>query len=156
MTIETLTAAAGRTRGSFYHHFKDRETFLRALIAEWRKKTLDMRAAALPAPATPASLRAFLREEPMRLDHVFERAVRFLVATEPSLRPDLDEVDAARVDALAMLISVLRPEIADPKSHALVQYAALVGAQWLISDPADPRLAGFLDLAHDLFKLIDD
>ena len=156
LSLDALTAAAGRTRGSFYHPFEDCEAYLRELVARWRRDTLEDRAAALAPCRGPEELRAFLRDEPFRLDHAFGRALRLLAAAEPALRPAVDEVDRARVEALAMLISALRPDFADPKGHALLQYAALVGSQWLIEDPADPRLASLKQAAYGLFKLEED
>lgn len=156
LSIDMLTGAAGRTRGSFYHHFRDREVYLSELVARWRRDTLDARAAALPKDGAPAELRAFFREEPFRLDHAFERALRLLAAAEPIVRPALDEVDRARVEALAMLIAILRPDLRDPRSYAFLQYAALVGSQWLVEDPTDPRLGGLKDAAYEVFKLVDD
>lgn len=153
LTLEALTAAAGRTRGSFYHHFADRDIFLSELIARWRHQTLEARAAALPTSGSPEDLRAFLRDEPYRLDHAFERALRQLAVREPTVRGALGEVDQARINALAALLSVIRPDLDDPASHAFVQYAAMVGGQWLITDPADPRLDGFHAAASKVFDL---
>ncbi len=153
LTLEVLTAAAGRTRGSFYHHFRDREVYLSELVARWRAETLKVRAAALPPSSSPAAMRAYLREEPFRLDHAFERALRQLAVGEPTVRHAVDEVDRARVDALAALIAILRPEVDDPRSNAFVQYAVVVGSQWLLDDPADPRLARIREAAYALFML---
>ncbi|MGB0506322.1 MAG: TetR/AcrR family transcriptional regulator, partial [Pikeienuella sp.] len=37
LSIHPLCKAAGRTIGSFYHHFKDHAGFVDALLARWRK-----------------------------------------------------------------------------------------------------------------------
>ncbi len=153
LTIERLTAAAGKTRGSFYHHFADRDVFLSDLMAHWRRQALEERAAQLPCDGTPDGLRAFLREEPFRMDHRFERVLRQLAVAEPVVRRGLDEVDRARVEGLALLIATIRPEVDDPRSEAFVQYAVAVGSQWLIDDPADPRLPGIRQAAYRLFGL---
>jgi AcrR family transcriptional regulator len=42
LTIERLTAAARRTRGSFYHRFADRDAFVRALMERWREQTIEI------------------------------------------------------------------------------------------------------------------
>ena len=156
LTLDALTEAAGRTRGSFYHHFRDRDVFLAALVARWRHVTLDARAAALPPNVEPSNLRAFLREEPFRLDHSFERALRHLAAVEPTVRVAVDEVDRARIDALSMLVAMLRPELKDPASHAFVQYAAMVGSQWLAVEDNDPRMDGIKAAAYRLFELDEE
>ena len=35
LTVKALTRRAGRTRGSFYHHFESQGAFLRALAEDW-------------------------------------------------------------------------------------------------------------------------
>ena len=40
LTLERLTTAAGKTRGSFYHHFNSRDEFLRALMLDWQAASL--------------------------------------------------------------------------------------------------------------------
>lgn len=156
LTIDRLTEAAGKTRGSFYHHFTDRGLFLADLVAHWRMRSFDGRATDLPALDDVAAVRAFLRAEPFGMDHRFERALRRLAVTEPIVRRGLDEVDRMRVDALAVLIAALRPETVDARAEAFVQYAVAVGSQWLIDDPADPRLPGIAQAAYRLFGLSKD
>ena len=41
----------------------------------------------------------------------------------------------------------------DPQSFAFVQYSALVGSQWLIDDPNDPRLPAIARTGNRLFGL---
>lgn len=153
MTIEQLTAAAGKTRGSFYHHFVDRDVFLSELMTDWRRRALEDRATELRKDGSPENLRAFLKAEPFRMDQFFERALRQLAVAEPVVRRGLEEVDLARVEGLAMLIAILRPEVEDPRPVAFVQYAVVVGSQWLIDDPADSRLPGIKQAAYRLFGL---
>lgn len=155
LTIERLTTAAEKTRGSFYHHFADRDVFLSELVADWARRVVGDRAAELPPTSRPEELRAFLRAEPLRWDHRFERGLRQLAVAETIVREGVVEVDRARVEGLAMLISILRPEVVDPRSEAFVQYAAAVGGQWLIEDPSDPRLPGVQQAAVRLFGLAE-
>ena len=155
MTIEQLTAAAGKTRGSFYHHFADRDAFFADLMSHWRRHALEDRAAELAKDGSPAGLREFLRAEPFRMDHLLERALRQLGVAEPVVRRGLDEVDRARVDGLALLIATLRPEVEDPRSEAFLQYAVVVGSQWLIDDLSDPRLPEIKRAGNRLFGLAE-
>ena len=65
MTIERLTQAAGRTRGSLYHHFQSREGFLVALMAWWRAQALEGREERFMAAAGNDGLREWMRKEPL-------------------------------------------------------------------------------------------
>lgn len=153
LTIERLTTSAQRTRGSFYHHFADRDAFLSELVRLWRRRALEERAAHLPPSGSHADLRAFLREEPFHIDHQLERNLRRLAVIEPVVREAVRAVDHDRVEALAVLTAALRPQAPDPRSEAFVQYAVVIGFQWLLDDPEDPRLPELKAAAHRLFGL---
>lgn len=155
LTIDGLTEAAGRTRGSFYHHFASRDGFLSDLMAHWRAQAIEAKAQLLQADPSPQGLLAFLREEPLRMDFRFERAVRQLAATEPIVRRALGQMDRTRIETLASLISALRPEIGDARSAAFIQYAVVVGSHWLLDDPDDPRIPAVQDAAYRLFQLLE-
>ncbi|HMK88996.1 MAG TPA: helix-turn-helix domain-containing protein [Methylocystis sp.] len=153
LTLERLTAAAGRTRGSFYHHFTDRDAFVRALMQRWREREIVIEGQRYAQDASPESWRKRMREHPLELDFRFEREARRLAASEPIVCEILMEVDRARIEGLACLIKQMRPEIEDPQSFAYVQYGALVGLQWLIDDPDDARAPGIVRTANRLFGL---
>jgi AcrR family transcriptional regulator len=38
LTIERLCQVAGRTKGSFYHHFKSYDDFVNALLEYWQSE----------------------------------------------------------------------------------------------------------------------
>lgn len=153
LTIERLTAAAKRTKGSFYHHFADRHAFVRAILLRWREHVVVDMGKHYEKAQSPAEIRKLMREQPLELDYRFERAVRRFAASEPIVRDVLDEVDCRRIDGLTCLIRYLRPDEPDPRSAALVQYAALVGAQWLLEDAQDPRLPAIRKTGNRLFGI---
>lgn len=153
LTIERLTAAAGRTRGSFYHHFADRDAFVAAMMARWRVEVIDVWGLRYQQAGSPAELRRLMREQPMELDHQFERAARRWAASEPIVREALDQVDRMRVEGLGCVLAHLRPELDDPQSAAFVQYAALVGMQWLLESLDDPRVPAIRKVGNGIFGL---
>lgn len=155
LTVERLTAAAERTRGSFYHHFTDRDAFMRALMERWREQAIEAEGKRYASNATPEAWRKLMRDRPFEIDLRFEREIRRLAASEPIVREILKEVDRARVEGLACLIGQMRPEVEDPQSFAFVQYCAMVGAQWLLDDGSDPRLQAIRETANRLFGIAE-
>ncbi|WP_330083781.1 helix-turn-helix domain-containing protein [Methylocystis iwaonis] len=153
LTIDRLTAAARRTRGSFYHHFEDRDAFLRAMMERWRTQVIEIAGKRYEAAQSEAEIRALMREQPFELDFRFEREIRRLAASEPIVCEILNQVDCARIEGLACLLTHMRPDIDDPMSFAFVQYCAVVGAQWLLEDPNDPRLPAIRRTGNRLFGL---
>jgi AcrR family transcriptional regulator len=155
LTIERLTAASKRTRGSFYHHFEDRDAFVRAMMERWREQVIDIASKRYAADPSPKSWRKLMREGFFEIDLRFEREIRRLAASEPIVRDVLKKVDRARIEGLACLLAHMRPDIEDPQSFAFVQYGALVGAQWLFDDENDPRLPAILKTANRLFGMAE-
>lgn len=156
LTIDRLTAVALRTRGSFYHHFEDRDAFVRAMMERWRAHVIDEAGKRYEQAQSPNELRRLMREQPMALDHKFERALRRFAASEPIVRQAVAEVDAKRIEGLACVLSHIDPDLDDPQSAAYVQYAALVGLQWLVDDTNDPRMRGILNAGNRIFRLNDE
>jgi AcrR family transcriptional regulator len=156
LVIERLTEAAGRTRGSFYHHFESRDAFLAALIEHWRDKVMEQIAQAYRDDPSPAAIKALLRQSPETLNHRFEREVRRLAASEPVVRAGLKRVDEERICGTVFLRGLVRQGAEDPEAMAIIQYAVLVGLQWLLDVDEDPRLPAIKRVAARLFGLEDD
>jgi AcrR family transcriptional regulator len=154
ITVERMTEAAGRTRGSLYHHFQSREGLLVALMDWWRSQMMDGRDASLIAASSDDTLRDAMRTEPLLWDTRFERGVRQLAVTEPIVAARLKDIDEMRVAGTAAVIARLRPEVDDPQALAFIQYAVVVGLQWLVS-PGDPRWDAVAKAGYKLFGLSD-
>src|SRR5471030_1018853 len=76
LCLERLTESAGRTKGSFYHHFRGRDGFLAALAEHWRVAVVEPAAAPYRADPTPAGWRTLLHDAPFQLNQPFERNLR--------------------------------------------------------------------------------
>lgn len=153
LTIERLTEFAGKTRGSFYHHFTSRDAFLVAMINDWQASSLTALAARLQGAESSEAKRAIMRNVSMEWDGAFERQLRFLAAQEPRVAEQLAKVDELRIQGLASMIRLLRPEIEDPDALAFVQYAAVVGGQMLLTSGIDPRIPTIRKVGNQLFGL---
>ena len=151
LTVERMCAAAGRTRGSFYHHFSDHDAFIRALMEYWRKRdTEDVIAA---ADAVEGDRAAELNALATMLNHRLEGRIRQLAQKDETAAAILASVDEIRVEYLAALY---RDSLGVERSQALtlaqLEYASCVGAQMLWPDAPPPALealgAAFIRLAR--------
>jgi len=151
LSLDRLTAAAGRTKGSFYHHFQSRDDFLAALVDHWRGTVVAP--AARPYRDGPTAWPALLHAAPFDLNQPFERALRRLAADEPIVRAGVERVDRERIDNLTFLVSQLRGDLQDPRAFAALMYAVIVGAQWLLKGPDDPRAPSLRQMFEAVFPL---
>lgn len=107
LTLEALTRRAKRTKGSFYHHFKDQQAFIRDMLALWAEQS----------PLDQA-------ENPFHLlDPALEAAIRRLPGEETARV--IAETDEARIDTLAGFH--LDPTLPVARSYARIHYAAWIG-----------------------------
>lgn len=134
LRLEAITARAGRTRGSFYHHFDSVDAFVAGVIDAWAKRCAEDLVEAEDAAFDPA---AALNVLSARIDPRQEAAIRRLAATTPALATAVAAVDRRRVDHLRRL----KPDPAGDAAadYALVEYAALLGLQQLTALAAPER-----------------
>jgi len=98
LRVETLARKLGVTKGSFYHHFKNREAFLRALIDYWADSTTHSVIAESGAmEGAPQERLLYLMRRISRdgLDR-YDCAFRSWAAQDPLVAKGVKKVDFAR------------------------------------------------------------
>lgn len=122
LTIERLCALTGRTKGSFYHHFKAMAGFEAALLGHWKEASAERVAVGGDGPADLA----------LGLEQGLETAMRRWAAQREPARRTVAEVDALRLTALAEMWN-------GDGDRARLEYAAFVGLLELTPDAAGLR-----------------
>ena len=128
LTVDAMCEAAGRTRGSFYHHFQDHGAVMEALVQEWKQRnTLDVADAILQQPQGKRA--QTLSDIANMLDQDLERAVRQFAQSNAIARTIVQDVDEIRTEFVVGLYrdAGLAPELA--RDIAQLEYAAYVGSQ---------------------------
>jgi AcrR family transcriptional regulator len=138
LTIATLCARFDVTVGSFYHHFRNVDGFVDALLAHWEAEQTHRVVELAASAGGTAQKTRILREFCLQLPHESEAAIRAWAATNPRVAVVQRRVDAARLAAVRDVLQPLLPEPADVEHLALTAMALLVGLQtW--SGPLDRR-----------------
>lgn len=140
LTVDSLCKAGKRTRGSFYHHFKDHDTFVTDLMQRWQKIHTDDVIAQVEQTDNASARPQSLHDLVVHLDHRFDVAVRLFAQTHPVASTCLKHVDTLRLDYLKKLYreTALPETLAD--ELARVEYAAFVGAQMLWPEAESDKL----------------
>jgi AcrR family transcriptional regulator len=139
LTLEGVTEAAGKTRGSLYHHFEDYAAFLTALAERWLARDTDEVIAEADAALKTGGRRETLARVTAKIDHALERELRRLGAKEPAVAGAVARSDERRI---GYLVRLFRSELGltedDALSRARIQHSYFVGAQMVFPD-ADER-----------------
>lgn len=130
LTIDSLCHEAGKTRGSFYAHFKNHDAFLLALIAQWRAESSEALIDNLSAQRDPADQLRGLNRLAMMLDPSLERGIYRLAERNSLVAAAVLEVEELRLDYLASRYRAMGQRIKPMAADlAAIEYAAFVGFQ---------------------------
>lgn len=104
LTLDQLCHAAGRTRGSFYHHFESVEQLIDEVAVRWRvTETDNIATASLDEPDALAALALMVRHTDA-IDYRLERGIRMLATAYPSVRDIVEAADQRRESVMRDLL----------------------------------------------------
>ena len=125
--IDRLCRVAGRTRGSFYHHFEDHDGFIDAMLRRWAERQ-TMTVLAEVEAAAPEDRPGMLVLASLKMDHRLDGALRAYARTHAGAAARIAEVDAARIGYLERLHrDVHRVPAGTARALARLEYAAFIG-----------------------------
>ena len=133
LRIEALCEVTDKTRGSFYHHFKDHRAFTDALLEHWFQR--DTERVITEVEQNPGDKRHALDRLAAGLDERVEMAIRRLAANDATARTVVARVDARRIGYLKDLnIQEFGMAANEALELAEIEYATFVGFQMLFPD----------------------
>jgi AcrR family transcriptional regulator len=152
LKVETLCRQAGVTRGSFYWHFDDMDSYRAALVESWNTFLEQDRRSLIELESLPPRerLSAMMTELISSQHWTLERAMREWARTDPVAAASVREADAYVVRAVTKAYADygFRPD--DAKLRAELTFAAGIGLLHLIGSPAQAQSIAqherFLDL----------
>lgn len=139
--LAPICAAAGLTRGSFYYHFADHDTFLLELAETWIEGQTVQSAALLKALRDPAATAEGLREAGFAIDYRLELGFRELARRHGAVAAVVKRTDNMRLSVLADLCAArfgLEPPAAWDLAH--LEYAAFAGLVLVDPKMSEARL----------------
>ncbi|HHL43297.1 MAG TPA: TetR/AcrR family transcriptional regulator, partial [Hellea balneolensis] len=153
--VENLCARAHKTKGSFYHHFKDRDDYVDSLLAFWEDMFTQAVIAQVELLPAPVDRLIALNTLTLDLDHGVERDLRHWAGTDKKVQKTLARVDKRRLDYVARLLMQAKNISSQTAIDlAMMNYATLVGFQQIYIDIHPQRRARidkmFVDILHTL------
>lgn len=99
LTLQVLLKRLGVTHGSFYHHFKNRQSYTEALLAEWEQQmTVAIIDATAAIDALPDRVDALIdRAHNQQQQTALEVAIRAQAFSDPLVASYVERVDALRL-----------------------------------------------------------
>jgi AcrR family transcriptional regulator len=150
LTIDSLCARLGLSKGSFYHHFDGMSGYRKALLEYFEEReTQDFieRANAAPEPAGEPRMRYILADvmasEGGR-PHL-ENAVRSWASSDPVAREYLDRIDLARVDFFQKQFEAMKLEQQAAADFARIAHLMSIGAAQTLPPLAPPQIVRLWD-----------
>ncbi len=130
VTIDALTARAGKTTGSFYAHFQSMKSFFDALGEYWLEKHTRQLIKSVTTHSTPRDRLGHLNRLAFQLDVNVEQGMRRLAATVEAVSQACEACDRERVAFLAgQYASSGQYDETSASDLARIEYAAFVGLQ---------------------------
>lgn len=154
LTIERLCESTQKTKGSYYHHFRNPEDFTEALLEHWAAsftERLICRSAQAPDPRR--RWRALVREV-AGLDGGVERAMRRWASRNDTVRRHVREVDKRRITYLAELNRSMG-QTTRAVELARIEYAAWLGMEQLEEAVSPAKIERFALRIHALLHRDD-
>jgi AcrR family transcriptional regulator len=132
LTIERLCQVTGRTKGSFYHHFKNHDEFIQSLLEYWQLEYTNRIIMTVEQLESLSDRRRELDRLAAGIDRQIERAIRNWSGVDKRAQLVLKQVDEQRIQYLVGLVSQLG-QIDEQMALeiATIEYSAFVGLQQL-------------------------
>lgn len=151
LRIKELCAAAGKTIGSFYHHFEDQAAFIDALMEHWHETFTQPVIDALEEIDDAQERAQELSDLATSLDPSIEVNIRLLASQNTRVQQAVESVDHERI-AYVKKMYAKRFSIGAEEAGILakLEYAAFVGAQHAFRGSyttVGPKLAALLQSA---------
>lgn len=134
ITIDNLCDALKVTKGSFYHHFKNVDAYIDALMKYWLDKNTKSLIVQVDKVKTPHEKIEKLNKLVLQRSHKSEQVIRGWSFSNEVVRKYVIEVDDARIEYTANLKILCGEDREVARQFAMIEYACLIGIQQLYPD----------------------
>ncbi len=147
LKITPLCELKGVTKGSFYHHFKNRAVFIDSLMDHWYQTTtqgfIDQVDATLPTLKRLQALDRIINSHSIEAEH----HIRAWALKEPSIRLHLEKIDRQRQSYLAECYQEIGLSPQQANDVALIAYSSFLGMAQIYPAPSPEEVERVTSMA---------
>ena len=137
--VERLAAGLELTKGSFYHHFRDRSALLDALLEFWSREMTDAEFERVRGKAGLAARLLALAEDVLEKGMGrYDPAIRAWAGSERKVAAAVAAVDRRRIKALAGFFEEAGFGAAEARTRARTFYTFLLGEPQVRAPAREP------------------
>lgn len=134
ITIDNLCSLLKITKGSFYHHFKNIDGYIAALMKYWlEKNTVDF-IKATEAITDMDEKHIQLNDLAASASHKSEQVIRAWSFSNETVKRYVQKVDDLRMEYLIDLNIQTGMKKKEARNYAIIKYGTLIGIQQLCPD----------------------
>lgn len=153
LTIENLTRSLKKTKGSFYHHFKNREDYSRQLLEQWeRSQAIEIIRDSEQEKTAEAINQTLVTLSEKSMDPKTEVAIRAWALRDPLAREFQERIDTRRVDFLRSLFSLMTEDKDKVELFSLIRYCFYIGSHQIIPAMDEKSYKQHLTALMEMFK----
>jgi len=133
LTIKNLTQKLHKSKGSFYHHFKNRDDYFESLLDFWEKKqTFDIIEISKQEKSFKGINTTLLRLSKENMDPEIEVAIRSWALRDPLVRAYQERIDNQRLGFLHSMFSLMTQDPKQVEMISFIRYCFYIGSQQII------------------------
>ncbi|MDX2471421.1 MAG: TetR/AcrR family transcriptional regulator [SAR324 cluster bacterium] len=153
LTIDSILKRLKVTKGSFYHHFKNRQDFTRALLEYWQQEfTQEVIQHSKSGINISDKLNRLLAVSTAKVNVPLEIAIRAWAMNDTLVKAYQENVDQQRRDYCISLCEELAPNNETGKIWGKILFAIYVGSQQMLPRLNDVEVANIFEATQVLFE----
>jgi AcrR family transcriptional regulator len=153
LTIINLTKKLNKTKGSFYHHFKNRDDYFEKLLGFWEEKqTFDILEIKKQEKSFKGINLTLLKLSKENMDPQIEVAIRSWALRDPMARAYQERIDQQRVGLLRSMFSLMTDDPKQVEMISLIRYCFYIGSHQIIPAIEEKSYKKKLDALMEMFE----
>lgn len=139
LTIDRLCTALAKSKGSFYHHFKDMPSYNAALLNHWLERHTTDVIREVEESADREGRNQRLNAVVQKLDHRLDQIIRAWARHDARAAGAVQQVDQLRLGYITELYQAGGVPETTARAMAELEYTTFLGAQQRFVDLRDPQ-----------------